>query len=121
MTPLMLGLIAGLVLLILLVLYAILIVNRRGPQPGEPAAPALPLEPGEREASLPVEQIEEIARRRIEADPELAGIDLDFGATPHGELAVWVDGVRYQEVADIPHPGVRAVIEAAVAEFNQAG
>lgn len=120
MTPITLGLISGLVLLVLLVLYAILVVSRRGPQVEQHAAAEPAREPGEREASLPVEQIEEIARRRIEADPELAGIDLDFGATPDGELAVWVDGERYNDIAQIPSADIRAVIQAAIDEFNQA-
>ena len=120
MSPITLGLISGLVLLVLLVLYAILVVSRRPPRPDQTRGPEPPAARPQRAAGLPVDQIEEIARRRIEADPALARVELDFGATPDGELAVWVDGERYKDINEISDPAIRDVIEAAIDEFNSA-
>lgn len=126
--PLVIGLVVGLVILVILAVYAIVAVSRRSDAKRLRARPSeqtmvgdARLEPGERAASLSAEQIEEMVQRRLRDDPELAGTALDFGTGPEGGLEVWVDGVGYENIEDILDPRIRAAIEDAVDEFNAQG
>jgi hypothetical protein len=82
---------------------------------------AVTSEPGEQVASLAAEQIEQMARARLAAYPDLANITLDFGTMPDGTIDVWVDGEQYDDPQNVPDARIRAAIADAVAEFNAHG
>ena len=77
------------------------------------------LEKGERQASMAMEQIEEVAQRKLAAYPDLVGKCFDFGTAPDGGLEIWFDEVRYEAVDQIPDARVRAAVAEAVNSFNQ--
>lgn len=81
---------------------------------------AAPLAGGERLASAASEQIEDLVRKRLAADPEISGMAVDFGSAPDGTLEIWIDDHRYTAVDEIPHARVRDAVRAAVSEFNSA-
>lgn len=123
-------------LVILLALGALILVmvfiasrsaSRAAGESGAPGAPGAepvmvtPDEPGERLASLAAGQIEALARARLAAYPDLAGVSLDFGTMPDGTVDVWVDGAQYDDPREIPDARIRQAIAEAVSEFNAGG
>lgn len=74
---------------------------------------------GEMMASAFAEQIEDIVRARVNEDPALAGLDLDFGTGPDGGLEFLVDGQRYADIGQIPSEHLRDVIRQAIESWNQ--
>jgi len=76
------------------------------------------IDPGEREASVIAEQIEEMVRRSLAATPDLADTPLDFGTGSDGGLVFWIDGVAYEEMSAIPDARIRDAVSAAVKQFN---
>lgn len=125
MSPLALGAILGAVIVVALVIYTIFAVSRRSQAarldrpaaPGDAVPDAGPVT-GQPAAALPIVEIEALVRERLAAHPDLAGVDIEFGTAQDGGLAVWVDGVGYYDLADIPDARVRALIEEAVAAYN---
>lgn len=77
------------------------------------------VEEGERPSSLVAEQIEGMVKARLAADPELAGVRLDFGTAPDGSLEIWLDERAYTSVEAVPDPRIRQAIEEAVEEWNR--
>jgi hypothetical protein len=73
----------------------------------------------EEQATIIGEQIEDLVRKRLNAEPSLDGVSVDFGTAPDGGLQIWVDGDLYTEVDQIPDAKIRAAIAEAVAEFNR--
>jgi hypothetical protein len=76
-------------------------------------------DPGEKLAPAFVEQIEDIVRARLDEDPALSGIRVDFGTAPTGELEIWVGGKSYADVDDVPNERVREIIRQAVESWGQ--
>ncbi len=76
------------------------------------------VEQHERPSSLVAEQIEEMARRKLEQYPDLADTVLDFGAVKDGTIDVWVNRNQYDNPEDIPDERIRKAIKEAVEEFN---
>jgi hypothetical protein len=76
------------------------------------------LEPGERQASMISEQIEEMVKMDLAGYPDLSEVSLDFGTGEDGSLEIWLDGERYSEVSAVPDERVRRSIEKAVSSFN---
>ncbi|MFZ6030055.1 MAG: hypothetical protein ACOYYS_20255 [Chloroflexota bacterium] len=74
---------------------------------------------GERIASPFAEQIEDIARALIAADPALSSTRIDFGTAPDGTLEIWVGDKRYGEIDALPDERLRAIMHEAVARFSQ--
>ena len=77
------------------------------------------VEEGERPSSLVAEQIEEMVKASLAADPELASVRFDLGTAPNGSLEIWIDEHAYTSVGDIPDPRIRQAIESAVEEWNR--
>ncbi len=77
------------------------------------------LEPGERQASLISEQIEEMVKIDLAGYPDLADVTIDFGTGEDEGLEIWVGEDRYSEVSAIPDERIRNSIEKAVNSFNQ--
>jgi hypothetical protein len=65
-----------------------------------------------------VEQIEDILRARLRADPYLAKLTVDLGTTPGGGLEIWVDDQQYTDVDAIPDQRLREAIQEVVKEWN---
>lgn len=72
----------------------------------------------DRPSSVISEQIEAMARKRLQNVPSLSDTHIDFGAVHDGTIDVWIDGVQYDDPEDIPDEGIRQAITEAVAEFN---
>lgn len=74
---------------------------------------------GEQVAAPFAEQIEDILLAHMKTDPALAGLKVDLGTSPDGELAVWVDDKCYTDVSEIPHEPLRQAIEQAIAKWEK--
>lgn len=100
---------------------------RRLPMPGARHAqgstpvvrPPAPTSGGERRASAAAEMIESIIQRRMAGDPAFTGLGLDFGTSPDGSLEIWWQGQPYASVDQLPDSRLRALIGAAIEEFNR--
>ncbi len=77
------------------------------------------IEEGERPSSLVAEQIEEMVKASLAADPELGSVRFDLGTAPDGTLEIWIDERAYTSVKDIPDPRIRQAIEEAAEEWNR--
>lgn len=139
-----LGGVAGLVVVALIVLYGVLVRRvRLTPKPGgerpEWMRTAPPPEtvaatradgegialydhdPGEMVAAPFVEQIEDMLRARLNADPALAAIEVDLGTTPGGGLEIRVGGERYTEIDLIPDERLRRTLREVVRAWDAGG
>jgi hypothetical protein len=65
------------------------------------------------------EEIEDIAKELIAADPQLTGTRLDFGTAPDGSLEIWLGDKRYTEIAHLPDPRLQAILRQAVARYHE--
>ena len=74
---------------------------------------------GERIASVISEQIEDLVKARMQADPMLQDLKIDFGTSADGALEIWIDDQRYEDVNAIPDERIRIMIQEAVAAYNQ--
>ena len=76
---------------------------------------------GENEAAAFAEQIEDILRAQLSADPKLSSYDIDLGTGPDGGLEIRAGDQRYASIEQIPDERLRAAIKQAVATYNQRG
>ena len=84
------------------------------------AAPVKERRAGQRErlAAAFAEQIEDVLRAFLLADPLLAERDVDLGTAADGSLEIVVDGEVYSEVSDIPDQRIREALAKAVADWQ---
>ena len=119
---------AFLILLMLLALFFGIVMQRR--RRGSKATPASspdwaqsaskPVSSGgERIASVISEQIEELVKARMQADPTLRDLKIDFGTSADGSLEIWIDDQRYDDVDSVPDERIRSMIQEAVTAYNQ--
>jgi hypothetical protein len=73
---------------------------------------------GEQVAAPFAEQIEDIIRARLSADPALAALNMDLGTAADGRLEIWLDGERYTDISLLPNERLRQAIEHAIEEWN---
>lgn len=78
-------------------------------------------DPGESLAAPFAEQIEDILRAQISADPYLRSYDVDFGTAPDGGLEIIVGDKRYTSIEQISDQRLREAVSKAVATYNQRG
>ena len=76
---------------------------------------------GENVAAPFAEQIEDILRSQISADPYLQSLEIDFGTGTDGSLEITVGEKVYKAVEQIPDVRLREAITKAVATYNQRG
>lgn len=76
---------------------------------------------GENVAAPFAEQIEDILRAQMTADPYLHSMDVDFGTGLDGGLEIKVGEKVYQAVEQIPDVRLREAITKAVDTYNQRG
>lgn len=78
-------------------------------------------DPGEDLAAPFAEQIEDILRNQLQADPALRPYDVDFGTAPDGGIEFHIRGETYTSIDQIPYEEIRAAIKKAIAKYNQEG
>ncbi|NJN53948.1 MAG: hypothetical protein HC804_03835 [Anaerolineae bacterium] len=66
----------------------------------------------------PVEQIDRILQRYVEADPELSDRSIHLVQHPAGGLQIDVDGKRYQRPSEIEDTRVQLLIKKAIKEWE---
>ena len=74
---------------------------------------------GEKVAAPFTEQIEDIFRAKIEADPELNHFQVDLGSAPDGTLEIWVNDKKYTNVNDLPDNKLKRVFRESVLKWNK--
>jgi hypothetical protein len=73
---------------------------------------------GEKLAAPFTEQIEDIFRAKIEADPNLNHYQVDLGSAPDGTLEIWVNDKKYTNVNELPD-GLKKAFRESVAKWNK--
>ena len=73
---------------------------------------------GEKVAAPFAEQIEDVLRAKVESDPYLKSFDIDFGTGADGGLEIWVNGEKYDGVANLPDEHLKQALLQAVKEWN---
>lgn len=66
----------------------------------------------------PVEQIDRILQRYVEADPELSNRAIHLIQHPAGGLQIDVDGKRYQRPSEIDDQRIQILIKKAIKEWE---
>ncbi len=66
----------------------------------------------------PVEQIDRILQRYVQADPELSNRSIHLVQHPAGGLQIDVDGKRYQRPAEIEDQRIQILIKKAIKEWE---
>ncbi len=74
---------------------------------------------GESLAAPFAEQIEDILRSQMSADPYLSSLNVDFGTGADGGLEITVGEKVYKAIEQIPDVRLREAINQAVAAYNQ--
>ncbi len=75
-------------------------------------------EEGEKLAAPFTEQIEDIFRAKIEADPDLNHYQVDLGSAPDGTLEIWINDKKYTNVNDLPDNKLKQAFRDAVTKWN---
>jgi flagellar biosynthesis/type III secretory pathway M-ring protein FliF/YscJ len=111
------------ILLFLFVVWILIVRSRKSRilKPGEALDQVKDarLDEDERPATIISEQIEERTKEILEAQGKKLGKEIDFATGADGSLEIWIEGVPYKEVDEIPDEDVRAAVKKAVAEFNR--
>ena len=74
---------------------------------------------GEKLAAPFTEQIEDIFRAKIEADPALNHFQVDLGSAPDGTLEIWVNDRKYTNVNDLPDNRLKRAFRESVTQWNR--
>lgn len=74
---------------------------------------------GEQLAAPFTEQIEDIFRAKIEADPDLNHYQIDLGSAPDGTLEIWVNDKKYTNVNDLPDNRLKKAFRESVTQWNR--
>ena len=74
---------------------------------------------GEKLAAPFTEQIEDIFRAKIEADPDLNHYQVDLGSAPDGTLEIWINDKKYTNVNDIPDNRLKNAFRESVLKWNK--
>lgn len=74
---------------------------------------------GEKLAAPFTEQIEDIFRAKIEADPALKDYKIDLGTGENGTLEIWVNEKKYANVNDLPDDRLKAAFRESVTKWNK--
>lgn len=73
---------------------------------------------GEKLASPFAEQIEDILRVKLEADPALKNIKVDLGTDRDGNLEFWVNEKKYASINELPDEGLKKAVREAVKSWE---
>ena len=75
-------------------------------------------EHGEKMAAPFAEQIEDIVRAGMQADPELAEVQIDFGTDKDQTLEIWVNEKKYKSISELPDERLKKLMREAVQRFR---
>ena len=64
------------------------------------------------------EQIEDILRAKIKADPSLQQYEIDFGTSTDQGMEIWVNGERYASVDEIPDERLKEALRSSIKKWN---
>ncbi|MBL8063727.1 MAG: hypothetical protein JNK32_11940 [Anaerolineales bacterium] len=73
---------------------------------------------GEKLAAPFAEQIEDVLRAKAAEDQYLKSFDIDFATAPDGSLEIWVNGTRYEGMANLPDERLKDTLLQVVKEWN---
>lgn len=90
--------------------------KKRPPSVALPGIPRVSAQPSQ--ALNPVEQIDRILQRYVEADPELENRSIHLVQHPAGGLQIDVDGKRYQRPSEIEDQRIQVLIKKAIKEWE---
>jgi hypothetical protein len=127
MSATQLGIVAIAILIAVGVLLLIwtLLIRRRTQEEGQEMPESLMalkdarIDPGEKVAAPISEEIESLVQAELKDYPDLAGHKIDFSTAADDSLAIWIDGVAYHDVSDIPDERIRQAVKKAVDSFNK--
>ena len=74
---------------------------------------------GEKIASPFVEQIEDILRARMDADPYFKQFEIDLGTGADGGLEIWVNGEKYTDIKTLPDEKLKQAFAEAVKQWDR--
>jgi hypothetical protein len=74
---------------------------------------------GEKVAAPFTEQIEDIFRAKIEADPDLNHYQIDLGSAPDGILEFWINDIKFTNVNDLPDNRLKRAFRESVVKWNK--
>ena len=74
---------------------------------------------GEKLAAPFAEQIEDILRAKLQADPELKKFEIDFGTSDDNALEIWINGEKYMNVNDLPDERLKQAVRESVKKLNK--
>ena len=80
---------------------------------------AFDFDEGEKLAAPFTEQIEDIFRAKIEADPDLKHYQVDLGSAPDGTLEIWINDKKYTNVNDLPDNKLKQAFRESVVKWNK--
>ena len=73
---------------------------------------------GEKLAAPFAEQIEDMLKAKALSDPYLRSFNLDFGTGADGGLEIWVNGDKFDGVANLPDEQLKQALLQVVKEWN---
>lgn len=74
-------------------------------------------DPGEKVAAPFAEQIEDILRTILRADPYLKQFDVDLGSAADGGLQIWVNGKLFEDIESLPDERLQAALREAIQKW----
>ena len=74
---------------------------------------------GEKLAAPFTEQIEDIFRAKIEADPDLNHFQVDLGSAPDGTLEFWINDKKFSNVNDLPDERLKRAFRESVKKWSK--
>ena len=74
---------------------------------------------GEKVAAPFTEQIEDIFKAKVEADPTLHNYKVDLGSAPDGTLEFWINEKKYTNVDDLPDEGLKRAFRSSITQWNK--
>jgi hypothetical protein len=74
---------------------------------------------GEKLAAPFAEQIEDMVRAKLNADPFLKSTQIDFGTAPDGGIEFHLNGQVFAGLEQMPDGRIKAIIKQAIKTFNQ--
>jgi hypothetical protein len=76
-------------------------------------------EHGERLAAPFAEQIEDIVRAKLQANPELQEYKIDFGTDKDHTLEIWVNEKKYKNISELPDERLKQAMREAIQQFQK--
>lgn len=73
---------------------------------------------GEKLAAPFAEQIEDILRAKLEADPYLQQFKIDLGTAPNGGLEIWVNGQSFDGIESLANERLKSAFREAVKKWE---